>query len=550
MPAEPLSPKLRSLDRQVTTARVSHVAAKPQFLSGANCNSTWNTVISPDASAGRNLLTGLAANAPNDVWAVGTYVNGNLVYKTLAAHWDGNAWSVVPTPNVGPGNNLFNSVTAISPADVWAVGLWRPGNGTTVAQPLTEHWNGNGWTIVPTPLAPNTSTPLYGVGASGSNDVWAVGISVDYPVQPIGPRAHAYALHWTGSNWSSVQPATVMAPFAGPGVDAMGLSGVKVLSPTDAWAVGDGQDYSGNTPVSPDMAFIEHWNGSTWSQASAPTGIAPTHANGDFLVDVQGTATDLWAVGGKNQSYQSAADDALIEHWDGSTWTEIAPPPPSPAAQSANLFALGYITSNNVYAVGATGSNPGTASEMDQTLVERWNGSNWVQQTSPSPSGNIDELGSIAALSAGDIWTAGFTQSSGAPSQTLTENLCTPPAVTSVAPSSGQAGSTVVITGTNFARAIDVEFGGTPAFNFHVDSDTQITAVSPGHKAGTVDIRIGVQGTSAVVSADQFTYLSSRSGTTGAGGTPFQNPRPAPPPLPVPSPPHPRGIARGTAIPI
>src|ERR1700681_1513663 len=414
--AEPLSPKMRMVQQQLSTGRDARNPTTPHLLSSVNCNSTWNTVISPNASAGRNVLTSLATNAPNDIWAVGFYVNGSSVYQTLAEHWDGNDWSMIATPNVGPGNNLFQSVTSISPTDVWAVGYWRPGTSGP-AQPLTEHWNGSGWTVIPTPLAPNSSTPLYSVSADASNDVWAVGISINYPGDAaLGPRAHAYALHWTGSNWSSVATAALFAPFSGPGVDVMGLSGVKVLSPTNAWAVGDGQDYTGNTPVSPDMAFIEHWDGSTWSQLSAPTGVAPTHANGDFLVDVQGTANDLWAVGGKNQTYQSAADDALIEHWNGTSWAEVAAPAPSPAAQSANLFALGYVDANNVYAAGATASNPFTSLELDQTLIERWNGSTWSQMPSASPSGN-DGLVAMAAISTGDLWAAGFMQFSAAPQQ-------------------------------------------------------------------------------------------------------------------------------------
>ena len=552
-PAEPLSHKMGSVQQQLTTGRASRAGATlPLLASSAPCNSNWSAVSSPNMNAGRNLLTGVAAIAPNDVWAVGTFVNGSLVYQTLAEHWDGSTWSVVPTPNVGPGNNLFNAVFAIGAADVWAVGLWRPGNSTTGAQPLTEHWNGNGWTIIPTPPAPNTSTPLYGVGASGSNDVWTTGITIDYPIQPTGPRAHAYALHWNGSNWSSAPMPSVVAPFGGPGVDVMGLSGVKVISPTDAWAVGDGQHYSGSTPASPGMAFIEHWDGVTWTQSQPPP---PTHPNGDFLVDIQGTVGDLWAVGGKNVMYQSASDYALSEHWNGATWTEVALPPPSPAAESANLYALSYVTGSNVYAVGATASYPGTAQELDQPLIEEWNGSVWSQVIGPpAPSGN-DGLNSVAALSASDVWSVGFMTVNGY-AQTLTENYCAPPTVTNVMPSTGSAGTSVVITGTRFSRAIDVEFGATPAFSFHVDSDTQITAVSPGHKAGTVDITVTVQGTSATSSADQFTYVGSISGTAPGGSGVFQPrtsyPPPVrlPPPSPTAAPRHFAAASRSAPIPV
>ena len=523
-PAEPLSPKMR-LASDLTTRRATPTTATPQLASSAPCNSNWNAVASPNVGAGRNNLNGIAAVAPNDVWSVGTYVNGSSVFQTLAEHWDGSAWSVVTTPNVGTGNNLFIAVTAIGPADVWAVGYWRTGDSSTGAQPLTEHWNGNGWTIVPTPLAPNSSTKLSSVSADASNDVWAVGIWIDVPTTNLGPRARPYVLRWTGSNWSAVVAPVPQVPTGG--LDFSGLNGVKVLTGNDVWVVGDGADFTGNFQVSADTAFSNHWNGAFWSSVSVPA-----HSNGDFLSDVQGSAGDLWAVGGQSQSYQGVSDNVLIEHSTGTNWIEVTTP--ALASQSANLFALGYITGTNVYAVGATASNPATAQELDQTLIERWNGSAWSQVSSANPSMS-DGLFAIAAISGSAIWTAGFTTGNGY-EQTLTENYCVPPVVTNVAPSSGNGGSTVVITGSGFSRAIDVEFGATPAFSFHVDSDTQITAVSPGHKAGTVHITVTVQGTSATSSADQFTYTGSRSGVTAEPDTHFQGRTFAPPPVPPPPP--------------
>jgi hypothetical protein len=524
VPAEPLIPKKQLFQQQLTIGRTTQTAAAPRLTTSAPCIAGWHPVTSLNASSGRNILAGLAAGAPNDVWAVGFYVNSSSVYQTLAEHWDGSAWGIVPTPNVGLGNNLLTAITAIGPTDVWAVGFWRPGDSSTYAQPLTEHWNGNGWTVVPTPNVPNSLAPLYGVSAGATNDVWAVGLAEDFPVQPTGPRGHALALHWNGSNWSTVPTASVVAPIAGPGIDLMGLNAVKVLGPNNAWAVGNGQDFTGNSPSSVDMAFIEHWDGIAWSQVTA----MPVHVNGDFLIDVQGTASDLWAVGGKNQSYGSKEDYVMIEHWTSltNTWTDVFGWTPE---QSANLLGLGYIAGNNIYAVGASGSfDPITNAETDHTLIEQWDGANWNVVMSMNV-GTSDALTAIAAISASDVWAAGFSVVNQYP-QTLIENYCAPPVVTSVRPSSGNAGTSVVITGSRFSRAIDVEFGATPAFNFHVDSDTQITAVSPGHKAGMVDITVTVQGTSATSSADQFTYQGSISVAPPGSGT-FQNRMSPPPPV-------------------
>jgi uncharacterized repeat protein (TIGR03803 family) len=105
------------------------------------------------------------------------------------------------------------------------------------------------------------------------------------------------------------------------------------------------------------------------------------------------------------------------------------------------------------------------------------------------------------------------------------------PAVTSVSPNTGpQAGGTAVtITGTNLSSTTSVYFGASPAASFVVLSDTQIQAVSP-VGAGPVDITVTTtDGTSAITSADRFTYVAapiapavtSVSPNTGplAGGT-------------------------------
>jgi hypothetical protein len=103
------------------------------------------------------------------------------------------------------------------------------------------------------------------------------------------------------------------------------------------------------------------------------------------------------------------------------------------------------------------------------------------------------------------------------------------PVVTGLSASSGSSGSTITITGANFSGAaghLQVLFGGNAAPNVTVIDDSHVTAVVPAG-TGTVDVRVqsGVTspdseninnpvfgyGTSAVTTADQFTY----GGSTG-----------------------------------
>jgi hypothetical protein len=86
------------------------------------------------------------------------------------------------------------------------------------------------------------------------------------------------------------------------------------------------------------------------------------------------------------------------------------------------------------------------------------------------------------------------------------------PTISSVSPSTGpDAGNTsVIIKGANLTEATAVKFGAISASSFAVNSETQITAVSP-HTAisGPVDLTVtNPGGTSATDSADRFTYTA------------------------------------------
>ena len=83
------------------------------------------------------------------------------------------------------------------------------------------------------------------------------------------------------------------------------------------------------------------------------------------------------------------------------------------------------------------------------------------------------------------------------------------PAVAQLTPQSGPAagGTSVVINGQGLTGATTVAFGGVVAPAFTVDSDTQITAISP-PGSGVVDVTVTTSGgVSPVTVVDRFTYL-------------------------------------------
>ena len=106
----------------------------------AAASGTWRIVPSPNIGNGGlgNVLSGLTELTSSDILSVGFLpLHGNGPQRTLAEHWDGSQWSIVPSPNDRSMYDVLNGVTAVSTNDVWAVGTFNPGSGSD--KTLVEH---------------------------------------------------------------------------------------------------------------------------------------------------------------------------------------------------------------------------------------------------------------------------------------------------------------------------------------------------------------------------------------------------------------------------
>jgi hypothetical protein len=199
---------------------------------------SWAIVPVPSGNPFENALYGVAALASNDVWTVGRYRSDQTApNQTLAEHWNGTAWTIVSTPNVGSGDNVLEDVVAISPTAVWAVGHYDDGTGQH--KTLVERWNGTAWSVVSSPNLGTSSNWLYGVAASAAKNVWAVGSYYN-------PTVHALqtlVLRWNGAAWSLVP-----SPNSGTGINNL-LVGAGGVTSTGAWAVGYSMGTSGLTAL-------------------------------------------------------------------------------------------------------------------------------------------------------------------------------------------------------------------------------------------------------------------------------------------------------------
>ena len=346
---------------------------------GSGTTSIWTVVPSPDTGGGDDPVA-VAATSSTDAWIVGDRFDiGTNHYLTLIEHWNGTAWSVVPSTSPRAFNWLYG-VSAISPTNAWAVGFSNNDTWGT-NKTLVLHWDGSKWSIVPSPN-PKTESELFSVVAVAPNNVWAVGATYSG-----GVRA-TLVERWDGTRWS-----VVPSPNAGT---YDGLFGVAADPSGGLWAVG-----AGYFNTSPDTrTVVLHWDGSAWKLVKSP------NPNDDNYLDRAAavSSTDVWAVG--DQLDQSYNEQSLIEHWNGTSWTVVAAP-----ATGAELRTAAAVSSTDVWAVAT--------SQAGKTLTERWDGTKWSVVASPNVGTGFNSLEGVAALPTGEVWAVGTYDSGASGSRTL-----------------------------------------------------------------------------------------------------------------------------------
>ena len=359
----------------------------------AVCSIIKNPSVAPSSSFG-----GVAAISTNDVWAVGSYNSGAVGSKTtglaLIEHWNGSTWSVVSSPQVAP-SSILMGVTAVSRNEIWAVGYSFNGS----ASPLIEHWNGSTWSVVKGADV-GASAVLNGITALSANDIWAVGLR-----SSTGNSSTTSALieHWDGNAWGVVKSPS-MGTFST-------LFSVAAAATNDIWAVGNFV-YSSNDGRG---TLIEHWNGSTWSIVKSPNVGSFSALNAVAVASTK----DVWAVGVHEVVGTATNSQALIEHWDGSTWSIVK----SPGVGSFSaLFGVVGASASDVWFVGSHGES--SASDNVMTLIEHWNGSAWYVVNSSNAGRGYNSLLAVALVPGSRmIWSVGAGGPGFNEQRTLTE-LC------------------------------------------------------------------------------------------------------------------------------
>jgi hypothetical protein len=355
--------------------------ARATKTAGASALSAWPVVSSPNAGPGDNQLEGATALSSADAWAVGRYYDtASGETKTLTEHWNGSAWTVVPSANAGAGGiRSLEDVDAVSAADVWAVGYFvEDASSEGGSKTMVEHWDGSEWEIVASPnagLGEGGNGTLASVFALATDDVWAVG---SYFPAVDSPTLQPPIEHWNGETWEIVP-----GPRRSPGTWSE-LKGISGSGPADIWAVGVRDAQVGDAVT--ERGLILHWDGEAWKRVRAPL---PAARLTPFLLHdvVALSATNAWAVGALATR---SSHRTVILHWDGHAWEVVRSA--NPSAQFQDLTAVTALSETRVWTVGTYWD--ADAKRM-RTLVERWTGERWRRVTS-SNRGN-SELRDVAA---------------------------------------------------------------------------------------------------------------------------------------------------------
>ena len=290
----------------------------------------------------------------------------------------GSGWSLQPSYSFGNQDNVLAGVSAASKTDAWAVGCYIPGL-SGVLNTLAHHFDGTRWTAYPLPNVGLQQNCLNAVSMPATGRAWAVGYYVSGQFQQ-----KTLIEHFDGTVWSVV-------PSPSPGALQNILYSIAAISDTDAWAVGAEQDAAGLWHT-----LTEHWNGSTWSVVDA----VDVGSNGNQFFAVTAVAgNNVYAAG--QQAGSAFPNEALIEHWNGTSWSVVS----SPGNTSASVLPLGVTaTSSSLTLVGQeeTDIAPYT------TYVAAGAPGSLSIQTTPNNGVTENDLFAPAIAADGSTWAVGW----------------------------------------------------------------------------------------------------------------------------------------------
>ena len=448
--------------------------------------------------------------------------------------------------------------------------------------------SGTTWTqqayLKPAAVGSTQTGDAFGVSVAISGDTVIIGAPLEdsgstgvnaLPDETASNAGAAYIFTRSGTTWTQ---QAFLKPAAFGVHQTEDFFGFSVAVSGDTAVVGAFQEDSSTAGVNstPDdasnasgAAYVFTRSGTVWTQEAylKPAAIGTTQnfdnfgesiaVSGDTVV--VGASDEDSSTTGVNTTPDEAGPEsgaAYIFTRNESTWTQRAYLKPTTigTSQAGDGFGQSVAISGDSVVIGAPGEDSSTtginsspnesAAGAGAAYIFTRSGTTWTEESylKPAAFGTTqagDFFGTSAAIS-------GYTVIIGATfedSNTLGVNstpaeggpgngsgtayvFATLPTVSSVVPAGGSiaGGTNVTVHGTHFNGTKAVTIGGNPVTNLNVVSETVITATTPAHLSGAVDVEVTAAGVGT--GSALFTYATPPApvfvnppGGSTAGGT-------------------------------
>jgi hypothetical protein len=165
------------------------------------------------------------------------------------------------------------------------------------------------------------------------------------------------------------------------------------------------------------VPLAERWNGTNWSIQPTPI---PARARSSILFSVSCASTTACVAVG-SVTNPSGITVPLAERWNGSRWAIQRTPTPS-RANGRGVSYLGEVSCASRTACAAVGFSGNNAGTTGVTLAERWNGSSWAIQRTPHPTdARVSFFSGVSCTSPRSCIATGFKINSAGAGVTLAE---------------------------------------------------------------------------------------------------------------------------------
>ena len=347
-------------------------------------------------------------------------------------------WSFVPSPADG----VLNSVSCTSWSACTAVGF----KGTSVFEGtsnqggtvLAERWNGARWSIQSLPAVPGGQSQFTDVSCGSPRFCVADGMLV-YSSTFTG-RFSSLVGTWDGSRWS-IRKLPYGRTAGGVScasrrfcvlVEECGRPSCQTIhSVPEAWNGTRWSSLSRVGKLSAQLGTVSctsatsclgiaglstvHWNGRTWSLIAPLDTSFVSDAAWAFSPPSCGSANSCAVVGSASQDC-SCAPLSFVERWNGAHWSEQ----PATATYLATFSDVSCLGPKLCIAIGNGSIQPEIPGPVG--FAERWNGIRWSGQSTLGPVGAFaDSLQGMSCVAAGCTAVGSWQPTETAPLQTLVE---------------------------------------------------------------------------------------------------------------------------------